>query len=114
VADFVAIVIPAIVSLGGLFLFLWATTTHRQDARLAQLEADQRFFDAARLGQLEKQQCVDSRAFAMQARLHHQRIDDLDLRLQAMARDMVTADALARTWPATPVDRDRPTVRPAR
>lgn len=97
-ADFLNIVIPFIVALGLLFLALWATATRRQDARLAQLE---------------KQQAVDSRAFAAQARIHHRRIEDLDLRLQCMAREMVTNDALARTWPATAVDRVMPTpIRP--
>ena len=40
--DFVAFLIPLTVALGGLSLLLWATTTRRQDARIAQLEAHRR------------------------------------------------------------------------
>lgn len=40
-ADIVVFLIASIVMLGGLLLYLWATTTRRQDARIAQLEAKQ-------------------------------------------------------------------------
>jgi hypothetical protein len=70
--------------------------------RVARLEAFMRPDTgelAPRLAQLEKQQAVDSRAFAEQARIHHRRIGELDERLQYMARDMRS---------------DRPTARPPR
>ena len=80
------------VSLG--HLALWAITTRREDTRIRQLE---------------KQQSVDSLAFAGQARIHHRKLGDMDLRMQYMAREMVSRDELAKTWHGDAVDRDRAT-----
>lgn len=80
-----------LVSLG--LLALWYLSTWRQDARLAQIE---------------KQVAIDGRCFAHQSRLHHKQLDDLDLRLQCMAREMVTRVSLEQTIPA-PVDRSKHT-----
>jgi hypothetical protein len=54
----------------------------------------------ARLARLEKQQAVDSFAFAHQARISHRRIGDLDVRLMYMARDITRVEGrLADTRP---------------
>ncbi|MBK9263069.1 MAG: hypothetical protein IPM54_25105 [Polyangiaceae bacterium] len=66
---------------------------------------------APRLAQLEQQQAVDSRCFAEQHRRHAREVKDLDVRLQVMAREMVTRSSLEQTMPA-PVNRERTTVRP--
>ena len=42
----------------------------------------------ARLAQIEKQQAVDSNAFAAQARLHGRLLRDHDVRMQFMAREI--------------------------
>lgn len=123
-ADFVNVAISVIVTVGLLFMALWATTARRQDDRIKQLEADQRFLDAARLALLEKRVAVDSWAFAEQARIHHRTLRSHDERIIYLGRDISRLEgqrhdarrelALADTMAAVPVDRDRPTVRPAR
>lgn len=91
-ADFVVAIVGSVVFLGLAVVALWAISTRRQDARIAQLE---------------KVQSIDSFAFAHQARIHHQKLQMLDSRMQYMARDMVSRDELAKTWHGQSVDRDR-------
>lgn len=87
----VASIIVAFVMVFAALFALWATSRQKDE----------------RIAQLEKRVSIDSFAFAHQARIHHQKLQMLDSRMQYMARDMVSRDELAKTWHGQSVDRDR-------
>ncbi len=87
----VASIIVAFAMVFAALFALWATSRQKDE----------------RIAQLEKRVSIDSFAFAHQARIHHQKLQMLDSRMQYMARDMVSRDEIAKTWHGQSVDRDR-------